>query len=145
MFIRRHVTQEGEEIVFHQDHMEVKTESEEHDQFIFLAWPIRIVHHIDENSPLWNVSAEELLMEQFEIIIVLEGGIESSGMTTQIRTSYLPSEVLWGQTLAPLEISRKETGKQAIDYSRFHETITCDMPEISAKQYYETQYWEYNH
>lgn len=28
---------------------------------------------------------------QFEIVVVLEGIVESTGMTTQARTSYLPS------------------------------------------------------
>ena len=87
MFVKKKVTKEGEVIPFHQHHMEIKTECEDHDQFIFLAWPIRIVHHIDSNSPLWNTSAEQLLTEDFEIIVILEGCIESSGMTTQIRTS----------------------------------------------------------
>ena len=137
MFVKKKITREGEVIPFHQHHMEIKTESEDHDQFIFLAWPIRIVHHINENSPLWTISAEQLLTEDFEIIVVLEGCIESSGMTTQIRTSYLPSEVLWGYTLASMQISRNDFGKQEINYCNFHETLPADLPDCSAKEYYE--------
>ena len=137
MFVKKKVTKEGEVIPFHQHHMDIKTECEDHDQFIFLAWPIRIVHHIDSNSPLWNTSAEQLLTEDFEIIVILEGCIESSGMTTQIRTSYLPCEVLWGQTLSNMQTSRNGFGKQEIDYRNFHETLPAELPECSAKEYYE--------
>ena len=137
MFVKKKVTKEGEIIPFHQHHMEIKTESEDHDQFIFLAWPIRIVHHIDERSPLWNVSPEQLLMEDFEIIVILEGCIESSGMTTQIRTSYLPSEILWGHTLAVMQTNKNELGKQVIDYSNFHDTIPADLFDCSPKDYFQ--------
>jgi len=50
-----------------------------------------VVHKIDQDSPLFNISAEELMKEKFEIVVILEGVIESTGATTQARSSYLPS------------------------------------------------------
>lgn len=47
-------------------------------------------------SPFWTASASDLLNEQFEIIVMLEGTVESTGQSSQARTSYLPSEILWG-------------------------------------------------
>ena len=138
-FVTKRVTQEGEEIPFYQYHLEMTAESEDYDQFIFLSWPIRILHRIDRNSPLWGVSAEQLLREEFEIIVVLEGVVEATGMTTQVRTSYLPGEILWGQRIAPLLTYRKDNGRYEIDYSRFHETTPMDMPDISPKEYYDQQ------
>lgn len=55
-----------------------------------------IVHIIDETSPLYNLSAADLLQERFEIVVILEGTIESTGQTTQARSSYVTSEILWG-------------------------------------------------
>ena len=31
------------------------------DNFLFLAWPVSVSHRIDENSPLYDVGAEQLL------------------------------------------------------------------------------------
>ena len=72
------------------------------DNYLFLAWPVTVVHRINKYSPLWEVSAGELLEEKFEIVVILDGTIESSGMPIQLRTSYLPTEILWGHHLAPL-------------------------------------------
>ena len=56
-------------------------------------------------------------------------------MTTQVRTSYLPSEILWGHRLAPLLTYQKENGQYKIDYAQFHAVIpTSSMPDCSAKQ-----------
>jgi len=37
------------------------------------------------------MSAADVLNATMEVIVVMEGVVESTGMTTQIRTSYLPS------------------------------------------------------
>lgn len=63
------------------------------------------------------------------------GIVESTGMTTQVRTSYLPTEIFWGHVLAPLVTYQKENGQYKIDYTRFHNTIPMQsMPECSARQ-----------
>jgi len=55
------------------------------DHFLLLtAWPVDIAHTIDADSPLWNVSGTQLVNEQFEIIVILEGIVESTGMTIQV-------------------------------------------------------------
>ena len=91
--------------------------------------------YISQSSPLWDVSAEQLVAEQFEIIVILEGTVESTGSTTQVRTSYLPSEIYWAQRLAPLMTYHKENGLYTIDYAQFHDTLPVKMPECSAKAF----------
>ena len=76
---------------------------------IFFIWPMTIVHKITPESPLYNISASDLLKEKFEIVVILEGTIESTSMTTQARSSYLPSEILWGHRFEPLMLYRKDT------------------------------------
>jgi len=70
----------------------------------------------------------------FELVVVLEGIVESTGMTTQARTSYLPNEILWGHRFERLITYQRDTSQYMIDYSRFHSTIAVDMPPYSAKQ-----------
>jgi potassium inwardly-rectifying channel subfamily J, other len=88
------VTKEGELLPFYQQEMEVGADGSD-DRLMFI-WPTLIVHKIDEDSPLYDVSAQDMLRDKFEIVAMLEGVVESTGMTTQARSSYLPSEILWG-------------------------------------------------
>ena len=106
----------------------------ESDDLYFMAWPITIVHKINENSPLWDITPETLLTEDFEIIVVLEGINEITGMTTQLRTSYLPREIMWGHKLAPLLNYQKCNGKYNIDYTQFNQVRPVDTQELSAKE-----------
>jgi len=39
-----------------------------------------------------------LYIFRVELLITLEGIVEQSGNTVQARTSFLPSEILWGHT-----------------------------------------------
>jgi potassium inwardly-rectifying channel subfamily J len=64
---------------------------------------------------------------------VLAGVIESTGMTTQARSSYLPSEILWGHRFETLVSFKKETGEYEVDYSLFNNTYEVDTPLCSAK------------
>lgn len=50
-----------------------------------------VCHKINEDSPLYNMSASDILQDRFEIVVILEGCVESTGQTTQARSSYLAS------------------------------------------------------
>jgi potassium inwardly-rectifying channel subfamily J, other len=100
---------------------------------LFLVWPLTIEHYIDETSPFWKISAEDLKRERFEITVILEGIVESTGMTTQARSSYLANEILWGHRFEKLITFQKEDGAYKIDYSRFNMTVPIDTPTCSAK------------
>ena len=49
------------------------------DNFIFLAWPVTAVHRINEESPLWDVGAEQLL----QVRAYWAGGEHSTNMRPQ--------------------------------------------------------------
>lgn len=124
---------------------------------IFFIWPTTIVHKIDEHSPLYHISASDMLRERFEIVVILEGDlkermrevngeesegrttftlisgvIESTGMTTQARSSYLPSEILWGHRFEHIITFKKETGEYEVNYTLFNNTYEVDTPLCSA-------------
>ncbi|XP_039754589.1 G protein-activated inward rectifier potassium channel 3 isoform X3 [Pararge aegeria] len=130
--IRRKITREGELLPFYQQELKVGADGEE-DRLMFI-WPMTIVHKINEKSPLYNLSASDMLRERFEIVVMLEGVIESTGMTTQARSSYLPSEVQWGHRFETMVSFRKDTGEYEVDYTRFNNTYEVDTPLCSAKQ-----------
>ncbi|OWR53662.1 Inward rectifier potassium channel 2 [Danaus plexippus plexippus] len=130
--IRKKTTREGELLPFYQQELKVGADGEE-DRLMFI-WPMTIVHKINERSPLYNLSASDMLKEKFEIVVMLEGVIESTGMTTQARSSYLPSEILWGHRFETMVSFRKETGEYEVDYTRFNNTYEVDTPLCSSKQ-----------
>nr|XP_026488317.1 G protein-activated inward rectifier potassium channel 3-like isoform X2 [Vanessa tameamea] len=130
--IRRKITREGEMLPFYQQELKVGADGEE-DRLMFI-WPMTIVHKINEKSPLYNLSASDMLRERFEIVVMLEGVIESTGMTTQARSSYLPSEIQWGHRFETMVSFRKDTGEYEVDYTRFNNTYEVDTPLCSAKQ-----------
>ena len=43
---------------------------------LFLVWPLTIEHYIDQNSPFWDISADDLKKERFELAVILEGIVE---------------------------------------------------------------------
>lgn len=131
IMIKRRLTEEGEIIPLYQYDL-VLGENDTEGR-LFMVWPLIVEHKIDENSPLWELSADDLKREQFELVVVLEGIVESTGMTTQARTSYLPSEIMWGHRFEKLVTFQPESGQYFIDYSRFHSTAPIDMPKCSAK------------
>jgi len=51
----------------------------------------------------------------------------------QVRTSYLPSEILWGHDLAPLLTYQKDNGRYKVDFSQFHNVVAVETPDMSAK------------
>ena len=64
-----------------------------------------------------SLSAPEIASDKFEVHLVLEGTIESTSMTFQARTSYLPNEIMWGHRFEPMMIYRKDHNKYQASFS----------------------------
>ncbi|CBY11348.1 unnamed protein product [Oikopleura dioica] len=93
-FIKSKQTIEGEFLPLDQRDMDVGTATGA--DKLFLVTPMVIKHEINEKSPFWEMSCTDMMAEQFEIIVILEGVVESTGQSSQARTSYLNNEILWG-------------------------------------------------
>ncbi|KAM9424026.1 G protein-activated inward rectifier potassium channel 1-like [Pholidichthys leucotaenia] len=99
---------------------------------LFLVSPLTICHEINNNSPFFDLSQRSLMNEQFEIVVILEGIVETTGMTCQARTSYTEDEVLWGHRFLP--VMSLEEGFFRVDYSQFHNTFEVPTPPYSVKE-----------
>nr|XP_006125846.1 G protein-activated inward rectifier potassium channel 1-like [Pelodiscus sinensis] len=99
---------------------------------LFLVSPLTICHEINPQSPLFCLSQRSLRSEQFEIVVILEGIVETTGMTCQARTSYTEDEVLWGHRFLP--VMSLEDGFFRVDYSQFHATFEVPTPPYSVKE-----------
>ncbi|XP_050308372.1 G protein-activated inward rectifier potassium channel 3-like isoform X2 [Anthonomus grandis grandis] len=127
--IRSKKTKEGEILSNFQTELPVNADG--CDGNLFFIWPMTIVHRIDEESPFYHLSASDLLQEKFEIVVILEGTIESTGQTTQARSSYLASEVLWGHRFEPVVSYNKDRQGYEVNYSKFNNTLAVDTPLCS--------------
>ncbi len=106
---------------------------------IFLVSPITIVHEIDEDSPLYDMSKQELESSELEIVVILEGMVEATSMTTQCRSSYVTSEILWGHRFETVLFEEKKHFK--VDYSRFENTYDVpNTPQSSARDLAENKF-----
>ncbi|XP_058478001.1 G protein-activated inward rectifier potassium channel 1-like [Solea solea] len=103
---------------------------------LFLVSPLTICHEINNKSPFFDLSQRSLMNEQFEIVVILEGIVETTGMTCQARTSYTEDEVLWGHRFLP--VMSLEEGFFRVDYSQFHNTFEVPTPPYSVKEQEET-------
>ncbi|CAG9786099.1 unnamed protein product [Diatraea saccharalis] len=130
--IRSRTTKEGEVLSHYQTELELNADG--CDSNLFFIWPITMVHKINADSPFYGVSAADILQERFEIVVILEGTIESTGQTTQARSSYTTSEIMWGHRFVPLVTYNRERQGYEVDYSKFEETTQVDTPLCSAKE-----------
>ncbi|KAJ6665024.1 hypothetical protein lerEdw1_005255 [Lerista edwardsae] len=122
---------EGEVVPLNQ--IDIQMENPVGGNSIFLVSPLIIYHVIDKNSPLYDVAPANLSHhEDLEVIVILEGVVETTGITTQARTSYLADEILWGQRFVP--IVTEEDGQYSVDYSKFGNTVKVPTPDCTAKQ-----------
>ncbi|XP_051894678.1 G protein-activated inward rectifier potassium channel 1-like isoform X2 [Pristis pectinata] len=79
-----------------------------------------------------KVIKRSLRSDQFEIVVILEGIVETTGMTCQARTSYTEDEVLWGHRFLP--VMSLEEGFFRVDYSQFHSTFEVPTSPYSVKE-----------
>lgn len=135
--IKPRVTEEGEYIPL--DQIDIDVGFDKGLDRIFLVSPITILHEIDEASPLFGISQQDLETDDFEIVVILEGMVEATAMTTQARSSYLANEILWGHRFEPVLFEEKNQYK--IDYSHFHKTYEVpSTPRCSAKDLVENKF-----
>ena len=134
ILVSKKVTDEGEVIPFNQTELKVGTDLEGEEDTIFFIWPTTIVHRIDDESPFYGMTARDFLKKRFELIVVLEGIVEPTGMSIQARSSYLPNEILWGYRFVNVLNYRRKEGVYKIDYGSFNTVYRVDKtPNCSGK------------
>ncbi|XP_031725012.1 G protein-activated inward rectifier potassium channel 3-like isoform X1 [Anarrhichthys ocellatus] len=133
--IKSRQTKEGEFIPLEQS--EINLGYDTGGDRLLLVEPQTITHVINKSSPFWELGSERLKRETFEIIVILEGIVEASGMTCQARTSYTEDEVLWGHRFE--SCISLEKGAFLVEYSAFDKTFEVQMSPLSAKDSKETR------
>ncbi|XP_055295130.1 ATP-sensitive inward rectifier potassium channel 8-like [Sitodiplosis mosellana] len=102
---------------------------------VHIIFPVIVCHVIDNSSPLYTLSASQLLTKRFEIIVTLTGASSSTGQTTEERTSYLSNEIMWGHRFVNIVRYVTENEEYSIDYDEFETTEEVDTPLCSAQRF----------
>ncbi|NOT59737.1 MAG: transporter [Acidobacteria bacterium] len=87
--------------------------------FLSLSWTI--VHPINEESPLWQLTETEVRARQGEILILLTGIDETFSQVVHARTSYRAEEMEWNAKFVNVFNKPDENGLVTIDLRRLHE------------------------
>jgi len=73
----------------------------EREGVMFLITPWTVVHPIDQDSPLWGKTAEDLTRLQAEVLILIKAYDDTFAQSVQARYSYRHDEFVWGKKFAP--------------------------------------------
>jgi inward rectifier potassium channel len=84
-----------------------------------LSWTI--MHVIDEKSPLYGATIDQLYDMQFEILILLSGTDDTLADVIYARHSYTPDEILMDHRFVDV-ISVTADGRRQVNLHRFHDT-----------------------
>lgn len=96
---------------------------------VILIMPVCVRHRIKEGSPLYQLNAAKLsTMDHLEIVVILEGIVEPTGLTAQALWSYTKDEILIDHEFAPI-ISKRDS-KWEVDFSRIDAVLPITSSEI---------------
>lgn len=84
--------------------------------FFSLSWTI--VHPIDEHSPLFGWTPEDLRKSDAEFLILLTATDETFSQTVHARSSYKADELLWNVKFADIYVRDAKTSVTTIDVRR---------------------------
>ncbi|XP_069492178.1 ATP-sensitive inward rectifier potassium channel 15 [Ambystoma mexicanum] len=115
-------TKEGEKILLNQANVNFKVDSSSESPFLIL--PLTFYHILDENSPLKDLTQDNITEKDFELIVLLNATVESTSAVCQSRTSYLPDEIKWGHEFEPV-VSFSKSGKYVADFRYFDKIRKC--------------------
>jgi inward rectifier potassium channel len=83
--------------------------------FLPLTWTV--VHPIDEASPLYGKSPEDLAERAAEIMVLVRGFDDTFSQVVNARSSYLHDEILWGYRFLPA-FHNDEDGHLVLDLAK---------------------------
>jgi len=85
-----------------------------------LSWTL--YHVVDEQSPLFGLTAEDLQASDISVVVVVTGHDVVAAQTVHARKTYDHPDIMFGQRYVDvLEVT--DDGRVRIDYGRFHDTF----------------------
>ncbi|XP_010902106.3 ATP-sensitive inward rectifier potassium channel 10 [Esox lucius] len=125
-------TKEGETVRLDQRNVPFQVDTSSDSPFLIL--PLTFYHIIDDSSPLRAWAAKgggwtDPDLADFELLVILSATVEPTSASCQVRTSYLPDEILWGYEFPPV-VSLSPSGKYVADFAFFDKVAKTKMPPL---------------
>lgn len=114
--IRRERTLEGE--IFYRVY-DLKLDRDRSSAFA-MSWTV--MHKIDDCSPLFARTTEDLIAEDMVLHVAISGQDETLSDTVHARQAYLPQHIVFDSHFADILFER-ENGDWGIDYNKFHDVL----------------------
>ena len=92
-----------------------------------------VVHPIDEASPLYGKSAQDLHEMEVEMYVLLKAFDDTFSQTVYSRTSYRDSEIIYGAKFLPM-FSQQENGKTLLDLRLINAMEKVELPVLAAQK-----------
>jgi len=101
----------------------------ERERVVFFPLSWTVVHPIDENSPLFGLSDDDLRRSSAEFLILLNGTDETFSQTVHTRSSYAAADVVWDARF--VNVFNRRTGRErlTIDVRRLHDIERVEKTE----------------
>lgn len=120
--MRDEVTAEGELIRRFHDLKLVRNQTPN----FALSWVA--MHHIDELSPLYGMTAESLSQTNTTIVISLSGIDETVSQVVHARHTYVADHIIWNSRFVDI-FHHANDGHRYIDYKHFHDVLPVGIPQ----------------
>ncbi len=85
-----------------------------------LSWTV--MHTIDQDSPLYGLTRQEMIDQDMEIVVMLNGLDEILADRIYARHAYWADEILWNRRFVDV-ISVTPSGTRLVDLTLFHDTV----------------------
>jgi inward rectifier potassium channel len=85
-----------------------------------------VLHRIEEDSPLRDLTPDSLLSADVELIVAVTGLDGTTSQTLHARHRYLPEEFRFGARYADM-LSPRPDGRVELDYAKLHHTLPASF------------------
>jgi len=92
-----------------------------------LNWTV--VHPLNDQSPLYNMTLDDLKKSEAGFAILLKTFDDAFSQTVHSRTAYLASEIVWGGKFKPV-VDRAADGRIVFDLSKIDSYELVDLPDL---------------
>lgn len=92
-----------------------------------LSWTV--VHVLDEDSPLYNYSEEDLRKTKLEVILNIKGFDDHFSSTVQQRTSYTIQQLVYGAKFMPMYRQSDDGDHTVLELDKITDYETVRLPE----------------
>jgi inward rectifier potassium channel len=94
--------------------------------FVPLAWTL--VHPINEVSPLWGLTSEDLHAHDVEFLAIISATDETFAQVVHARSSYTHDEIVWGARFRNIFNPPDAQGRLSVDVERIDEFDVVALP-----------------